>query len=141
MFEGVLNTPVFRLDLVMFCVIITIWLVDNLPSFEYFRKTTLTTCLWKARRDRFTAFNFVNTIQHPHTLKNSIYHLSKRGLPPFFNSGTNSVLGQVLAYSLKKIHLVVATVKLAWLLFLNIVSFNFELWTTNFRLLSNKQIS
>ena len=44
MFDGVLNTPVFRLHLVIFCVIIAnIW---------WGQKITLTTCLQKARRAR-----------------------------------------------------------------------------------------
>ena len=52
MFEGVLDTPVFRLHLVMFYVIIANiwwdfwipkWLEENLPSFEYFRKIALKT--------------------------------------------------------------------------------------------------
>ena len=61
MFEGVLNTPVVRLHLVMFFVIIANtdrifqilkWLEDNLLSFEYFRKIGLIACHRKARRGR-----------------------------------------------------------------------------------------
>ena len=38
---------------------------------------------------------------------------------------TNPVLGQVLIYSVDKTHVLVVTVELIWLLFLNILSFNF----------------
>ena len=48
----------------------------------------------------------------PTTLKNNIYHSNKRGPPPFFHSDTSPVLGQVLVYSIDKIHILVATVKL-----------------------------
>ena len=71
------------------------------------------------------AFIFVNMIQHPHILKNSIDHLSKRGPPPFFHSNTNLVLGNVLVYSVEKAHVLVVTGELIWLLFLNILSFNY----------------
>ena len=61
MLEKVLNTPVFRLPLVMFCIIVrNIWcdisnsymVLNNLPFFEYFRKVGLTTSLRKARKGR-----------------------------------------------------------------------------------------
>ena len=52
-FEGVLNTPAFRLHLVMSYVIITNY--GNLPWFEYFRKIALTTSLRKARRGRHSS--------------------------------------------------------------------------------------
>ena len=61
MLEKVLNTPVFRLPLVMFCIIVrNIWcnisnsymVLNNLPFLEYFRKVGLTTSLRKARRSR-----------------------------------------------------------------------------------------
>ena len=67
------------------------------------------------KRQRLIAFIFVNTIQYPYTLKNNIYHSSKCGLPLFFHSNTNPILGHVL----------VVTVEMIWLLFLNILSFNF----------------
>ena len=74
----------FRWYLVMFCIIIadicqtyqtlwiSTWLGDDLPSFEYFRKTASTTSLQKAKRDRLIVFIFVNTIQHPSILKNNV---------------------------------------------------------------------
>ena len=84
-------------------------------------------------------FIFVNTIQHPHTLKNNIYHSNKQGRPPVFHSDTNPVLGHVLVYSVDKTHVLIVAVELIWLLFLNILSFNFvptpnkSLWFTRFR--------
>ena len=47
------------------------------------------------------------------------------GPPPFFHSETNPALGHVLAYSVDKTHVLVVTVELIWLLFLNMLSFNF----------------
>ena len=65
------------------------WFKDNLLFLDYFRKITLTTCLQKARRDRFI---FINLIQYPHTLNSNIYHWNKQEPPPFFHSGTNTWL-------------------------------------------------
>ena len=78
----------------------------------------------RQKRQRLAAFIFVNTIQYPCTLKNSIYNSNKRGLPPFPHSDTNPVLGQVLVPSVDKTHVLIVTVELIWLLFLNIISFN-----------------
>ena len=64
-------------------------------------------------------------MQYPHTLKNNIYHSGKRGPPLFFHSDTSPVLGHVLDHSVDKTHVLVVTVELIWLLFLNILSFNF----------------
>ena len=66
-----------------------------------------------------------NILQYQPTLKNNIYHLNKRGPPAFFYSDTNPVLGHVLVHSVDKTHVLVVTVELIWLLFLNILSFNF----------------
>ena len=77
------------------------------------------------KRQRIIAFGFVDTIQYPHTVKNNIYHSKKLGPPPFFHSDTNPQLGQVLVHSVDKTHILVVTVKLIWLLLMNIVSFNF----------------
>ena len=77
------------------------------------------------KRQRFIASIFVNTIQYPRTLKNNIYHSNKRGSPPFFHLDTNPVTGHALVHSVDKTHVMVVIVDLIWLLFLNILSFNF----------------
>ena len=59
--------------------------------------------------------------QHP-TLKHRT--LSKRGTPPFFQSGINLVLGNALVHPFEKNPALVVTAKLIWLFFLNILSFN-----------------
>ena len=79
----------------------------------------------RQKRQRLIAFLFVNTIQCPRTLKNNIYHSNKRGQPPFFHLDTNPILGYALVHSVDKTHVLVVTVDLIWLLFLNILSFNF----------------
>ena len=81
----------------------------------------------QARRDRarLVALIFVNMIQHAHTLKNSIHHLTKRRPPSFFDSETSLVLGKVLVHSVEKTHVIVVTVELIWLLFCTILSLNF----------------
>ena len=70
-------------------------------------------------------FIFANTIQYPRTLKNNIYHSNKWGPPLFLHLDTNPVIGHALAHSVDKTHVVVVTVDLIWLLFLNILSFIF----------------
>ena len=118
---------VFRLYLVIFCVIITnnwwdgifrvlTWPEDNLSSFEYFRRIALTTCLQKARRGWDSSLS---------SLLNKIHNSNKRWQPTFFHSDTNHVLCQVLMNSFNKIHVLVVTVEFIWLWFLNILSFNF----------------
>ena len=79
------------------------------------------------KRQRLIAFIFVDTIQYPPTLKNNTYHSNKRRPLPFFHSDTNPALGDVLFYSVNKTHALVVTAELIWLLFLNIISFNFVL--------------
>ena len=64
-------------------------------------------------------------MQYPRTPKNNIYHSNKRGPPPFFHPDTNPVVGHVLVHSVDKTHVLVVIVELIWLLFLNILSFNF----------------
>ena len=61
-------------------------------------------------------------IQYPHTLKN-IYISNNRGAPIFFHSYTNTVLGTWSILLTKPV--LVVTVELIWLLFLNIISFNY----------------
>ena len=70
-------------------------------------------------------------MQHQGILKNSMNHLSKSGPPSFFHSDTNLVVGNVLVNSVEKSSCSqVVTDKLIWLLFLNILSFNY-VQTTN----------
>ena len=91
------------------------------------------------KRQRLIAFIFVNTIQYPRTLNNNIYHSNKPGPPTFFHSYNNPAIGYALVHYFDKIHVLVVTVELIWLLFLNILSFNFfptprkSLWSTRFR--------
>ena len=50
---------------------------------------------------------------------------NKQEPPPFFHLDTSPVLDHVLVHSINKIHVLVVTVELIWLLFFNILSFNF----------------
>ena len=68
---------------------------------------------------------FVNTIQYPRNLKNNICHSKKWGTPLFLHLDTSPVIGHALLNSIGKTHVLVVTVDLIWLLFLNILSFNF----------------
>ena len=77
------------------------------------------------KKQRLIAFILVNTMQYPCTLKSNIYHSNKRGPPPFFYLVTNPVLGHILIHSFDKTHVLVVTVELIWLQFLNILSFKF----------------
>ena len=77
------------------------------------------------KRQRHIVFILFNTIQYQRTLKNNIYHSNKRGPPPFFHLDTNPLLGHVLIHYVDKTHVLVVTVELIWLFFLNILSFNF----------------
>ena len=78
-----------------------------------------------SKRQRFIAFIFVNSIQYPHTLKNNTYHSNKQGPPLFLHLDTNPVIGHALVHSVDKTNVLDVTVDLIWLLFLNILSFNF----------------
>ena len=62
-------------------------------------------------------------IQYPHTLKNNIYISNNRGPPTFFHSYANTVLDTWSILLTKPV--LVVTVELIWLLFLNIISFNY----------------
>ena len=74
---------------------------------------------WK--RKRLSAFIFVNTIQYPRTLNNNICHSNKRNHHHFFIR--IPILCHVLVHSVDKTHVLVVTVELIWLLFLNIYFF------------------
>ena len=93
-----------------------------MPSFEYFRKIALTIYLQKTRK--LIASIFVNTLQYPHTLKDIPYDSNKWGLPLSFRLDTSPVTGHALVH-VDKTHVLVVTVDLIWLLFLNILSSNF----------------
>ena len=60
-----------------------------------------------------------------HTLKSNIYHSNKAGPTPPFHSDTNTVLGYGLVHSVDKTHVLVVTAEQFWLLFLDILSFDF----------------
>ena len=64
-------------------------------------------------------------MQYPRTLKSSIYHSKKWGLPLFLHLHTSPVTGQALVNSLDKANVLVVIMNLIQLLFLNILSFNF----------------
>ena len=64
-------------------------------------------------------------MQYPRTLKNNIYHSSKWGLLQFLHLDISPVTGHNLVHSVDKTHVLIVTVNLIWLLFLNILSFNF----------------
>ena len=63
----------------------------------------------------------------------------KRGPPVFFHSDTNPVFGNVLVHSVSKAHLLDVTGDMIWLLFLNILSFNFVFRLTVFVLANHCQ--
>ena len=100
------------------------WLDYNLPSFKYFRKIALTTFFQRARRGRHSSPSAL-LMQYSIHPEENIYHSNKLGPPPFFDLDTSPILGQVLVHSVEKSHVLVVTVELIWLLFVNIFSFNF----------------
>ena len=59
-------------------------------------------------------------MQDPRILYNNIDYLSKQRPPTFFHSDTSLVLKNVLVHPVEKTHVLVETVELIWLLFLNI---------------------
>ena len=136
MFEGVLNTPVFRLHLVMFCVIVVLWISDgvfqipkwlgnNLPSFKYFRKVTLTTCLWKAWRDRelLPLSLLIPYTTHASCITTSAIQTNGNHHQFFIRM---PILGHVLVHSVEKTYVLVVTVNLIgccfWIRFFQLCS-------------------
>ena len=98
------------------------------------KRITLTTSLEKDRRGRPIALILDNTMQYPHILKNNICH-SKKWVPPLnFHFDTNPVFGYILIHSFGKIHVLVVTVELIWLLLWNAFSFNFVPMSNRFPL-------
>ena len=101
---------------------IAAWLEDNLPSFGYFEKLYQHHLFEKLESNRLH-FRWNDIIpRHP---EKNIFHSNKRGPPVFFHSDTNPVFGNVLVHSVSKAHLLDVTGDMIWLLFLNILSFNF----------------
>ena len=135
MFERTQNTSAFTFTLIMCCVIETSIWWDILNSYMARRSFAFPWILQKnfldnissksQKRQRLIAFTLVNTIQYPWILTNNIYHSNKWGPPPFFHSDTNPELGHPLIHSIAKTHVLVITVQLICLLFLNIYSFNY----------------
>ena len=68
---------------------------------------------------------FINMI-HPRILENNIDYWSNRESPLFFHSDANPILSHALVYFVDKTHVVIVTMDLIWLLFSNIVFFNFS---------------
>ena len=66
-------------------------------------------------------------MQYPITLKNNIYQSNKLEPLLFSHSDTNPVLDYVLVHSVDKTQVLVVTVGLIWLLFVNILFFHFVL--------------
>ena len=127
MFDGVLNTHVFRLHLVIFCVIIAnIW---------WGQKITLTTCLQKARRARDPSHLSLLILYNTHAppwittsaiQKNGNHHHFFIWIPilGIFSFGYQY-------YTVDKTHVLTVTVELIWLLFLNIFFSTFFQLGTN----------
>ena len=88
-------------------------------------------CSISQERQRLIVSVLVNTMQYQSTLKNSIYESKKWEPPPLFHLDTNPVLGRYLIHFVDKADVLVVTVELIWLLFLNIHSFNFALVQKN----------
>ena len=65
-------------------------------------------------------------------MKNNIYRSSKWEPPLFLHLDTNPVIGHALVHSVDKTHVLDVKVDLIWLLFLNILSFNFAATSRKF---------
>ena len=92
---------------------------DNLPSFYYFRKITLTTCLEKARRGRESSLLslLIRCKTHASWITTSTIQRNVNHQHLFIRI---PMLVRVPVHSVDKTHVLVVTVKLVWLLFLNI---------------------
>ena len=131
MIDWVLSTPVCRLHLAMFYVIIRN-ICYLLGYFEFLHGQGII-CLplnnnidnmssKKQKRQILIAFIIANTIQYPRTLMKNIYRSNKRGPPPFFHPDTNPLIGHAVVHSVEKTHVLVVTLELIWFMSL---SFNF----------------
>ena len=100
----------------------------SLNSLYCYRKITFTTSLRKARRRRDSSPSSLliryNTYAPWRTtstiLTNGDHH-------HFFHSDNITILGRIFIHSVDKTNVLVVTKELIWLLFLNILSFNFFL--------------
>ena len=100
------------------------WFKENLPCFEYFRKIILITCLEKARRSRdslpLSLLIWYTThapwIRTSNIQTNENHHHFFIWVP---------ILGHVLVHSVEKTHVLVVTVELISLFFLNNFFFKF----------------
>ena len=132
MLEWVRNIPAFKMDLTMFCVIITKvwWDILNcymawgqFAFFWIFQKNSIDKIFLESqKKQKIIAFILVNTIQYSRILQNNIYYPNKRLPPQFFLSDTNPVFGQALIHYFEFSG---CTVERIWLLLFNILSFNF----------------
>ena len=95
-----------------------------MPSFEYFRKFTLTSWLRKARRGRDSSPSSLLIRYNIHTPWKTTSTFQTNGKHHHFFVCI-PILGHVLDHSVDKTHVLVTTVELIWLLLLNIFSFNF----------------
>ena len=94
---------------------------NNLPSFEYSRKIALTTSLRKVRKGRDSS----PLIQcNTHAPCRTTSTIKKNGYRHHFF--IQIPIGHVLIHSFDKIHVLVVTVELIWLLLLNILSLLFS---------------
>ena len=100
------------------------WLEENLSSFEYFRKITLTTCLRKARRGRDSLPLSLLIRYNTHAPWIATVTIQTNGNHHHFFIQI-PILCHVLVHSIDKTHVLVVIVDLIWLLFLNILFFNF----------------
>ena len=100
------------------------WLEENLPSFEYFSKNTLTICLRKAKRNRDSSSLslLIRYSTHAPWITTSTIQTNWNHHHFFIRI---PILGHVLVHSIDKINVLILTVKLISLLFLNILIFNF----------------
>ena len=100
------------------------WLEDNLPSFKFFRKIALKTCLRKTGRGRDSSPSslLIRYNTHAPCRITSIIHTNGNHHHSYI---WISILGHVLFHSVDKTHVLVVTVELIGLLFFNIFSFNF----------------
>ena len=109
MLEEVLNTPAFRLHLMFYHNKHLMGYFEFLHGSRIiclpliFQKNSIDKISLKSqKKQRLITFILVNIIQYPRTLKNNIYHSSKRVPPLFFHSDTNPVFGLVRSHSFRQ---------------------------------------